>query len=194
NLIEANNFSGSGFDHGSYIGGGQNITIRNNRYIRNSVVNGVCQGGNMTFHGQIDGLLIEGNTIQQDAAAAGCWLMSITQGYTTAEWFRNTVVRNNRLINGGNSAMVAQSAPGILVEGNVIINTQSTYQTAIGVGHNEYQGGDVLDGNALVRNNTACFPTPNAGSSVVRVSAPNSSVANNIVLTGAAATTGACAQ
>ena len=78
----------------------------------------------MTFHGMIDGVLIEGNTIEQDASAPGCWLMSITQGYATAEWFRNFVVRNNRLINGGNNAMNAQSAPGIVVEGNVIINTQ----------------------------------------------------------------------
>jgi hypothetical protein len=194
NLIEANNFSGSGFDHGSYIGGGQNITIRNNRYIRNSVVNGVCQGGNMTFHGQIDGLVIEGNRIEQDAAAAGCWLMSITQGYTTAEWFRNAVVRNNKLINGGNSAMVAQSAPGILVEGNVVINTQATYQTAIGIGAGQYQGGDVADGNATVRNNTACFVIPNLGSVLERVLSPNSTVTNNQLVIGLAATTGVCAR
>ena len=85
NLFEANNFSGSGFDHGTYLSGtdphgGRNVTLRNNRYIRNSVVNGVCKGGNMTFHGQMDGVLIEGNTIEQDSAAPTCWLMSITQG------------------------------------------------------------------------------------------------------------------
>ena len=125
NLFEANNFTGSTFDHGTYIGGGHNITLRNNRYLRNSTVNGVCQGGNMTFHGQIDGLLIEGNTIEQDAAASQCWLMSITQGYSTAEWFRNAIVRNNKLINGGNTVMAVQSAPGVVVEGNVAINTQA---------------------------------------------------------------------
>jgi hypothetical protein len=158
------------------------------------VVNGVCQGGNMTFHGQIDGLVIEGNRIEQDAAAAGCWLMSITQGYTTAEWFRNAVVRNNKLINGGNSAMVAQSAPGILVEGNVVINTQATYQTAIGIGAGQYQGGDVADGNATVRNNTACFVIPNLGSVLERVLSPNSTVTNNQLVIGLAATTGVCAR
>nr|WP_296015291.1 hypothetical protein [uncultured Acidovorax sp.] len=42
NLIEANNFSGSGFNHGTYLSGSNglsdtNVTLRNNRYIRNSV-------------------------------------------------------------------------------------------------------------------------------------------------------------
>lgn len=199
NLFERNNYvSGSGFNHGTYLSGnadgGRNITIRNNRYIRNSVVNGVCEGGNMTFHGQLDGVLIEGNTIEQDAGAAGCWLMSITQGYDTAEWFRNFVVRGNRLINGGNTAIAVQSAPGIVLEDNVIINTQAAYQTGINIGHNEYQNGDVPDGNAVVRNNTACYPTPINGSSVALVTAPNSQVSNNVTLTGAAASTGVCAR
>ncbi|HSW03975.1 InlB B-repeat-containing protein [Aquabacterium sp.] len=200
NLFEGNNYiDGSGFNHATYLSGhdglsGYNVTLRNNRYIRNSVLNGVCQGGNMTFHGQMDGVLIEGNRIEQDAAAEGCWEMSITQGYGTAEWFRNFVVRNNKLINAGNTGMNAQSAPGIVVEGNVIINTQTTFQTGISVGHTEYASGDVPDGNAIVRNNTACYPTPHSGSTAVRVIAPNSQVSNNLMLTGAAATTGVCAR
>lgn len=193
NLIEANNFSGSGFSHGTYIGGGNNITVRNNLYIRNSVVNGVCQGGNMTFHGQIDGLLIEGNRIEQDAAAGGCWLMSITTGYTTAEWFRNTIVRNNKFINGGNSALVSQSAPGIVVEDNVAINTQATNQTGFVVGGGDYLGGDMLDENAIVRNNTAC-QSGGASGSVVNVNSPGATVTNNVVIAGAAATTRVCAR
>jgi len=192
NLIEANNFSGSGFDHGTYIGGGNNITVRNNRYIRNSVVNGVCQGGNMTFHGQIDGLLIEGNRIEQDAAAGGCWLMSITTGYTSAEWFRNTVVRNNKFINGGNNALVAQAAPGIVVEGNVAINTRPTKQLSFNIGGG-VGAGDTQDADAVVRNNTAC-QSGGATGSVVNVNSPGAKVADNVILTGAAATTGVCAR
>ncbi len=199
NLIEGNNFGGSGFDHGSYLSGsesegsGMNITLRNNRYIRNSAVNGVCQGGNMTFHGQMSNVTIEGNRIEQDAAAAGCWAMSITQGYNTPEWFRNFVVRNNKVINAGNTAINAQSAPGILVEGNVIINTQSAYQTAISVGHPEYQGGDVQDTNATVRNNTACFTATNVGSVLSRVTSIGALLSNNVTITGPAATQGVCA-
>jgi hypothetical protein len=199
NLIEANNFSGSGFDHGTYIGGGNNITIRNNRYIRNSVVNGVCQGGNMTFHGQINGLLVEGNRIEQDAGAAGCWLMSVTRGYTSAEFFRNAVIRNNKLINGGNTAMAVQSAPGVVVEGNVAINTRPTGQTgfSIGVGPtvptSGGDAGDVGDTGAIVRNNTAC-QSGGATGNVVSVNSPGGTVANNVTVTGAAATTGVCAR
>jgi hypothetical protein len=198
NLIEANNFSGSGFNHGTYLSGvdglsGTNVTLRNNRYIRNSTVNGVCTGGNMTFHGQMDGVLIEGNRIEQDASSDGCWQMSITQGYNTAEWFRNFVVRNNRFRNAGNTGMAVQSAPGILIEGNLIINTQPTYQIGINVGNNDYQGGDVPDGNAIVRNNTACYTAPLAGSTVVNLQAPNSVATNNLLFTGAAANTGVCA-
>jgi hypothetical protein len=196
NLFEANNFSGSTFDHGIYLGGGHNITIRNNRLLRNSTVNGVCRGGNMTFHGQIDGLLIEGNRIEQDAAADGCWLMSVTQGYSSAEWFRNTVIRNNKLINGGNTVMAVQSAPGVVVEGNVAINTQATTQTAfaIGSGPGPYQDGDSGDSNAVVRNNTACRANAAAGGSVVNVNSPGATTLNNIAVTGAAATTGVCAR
>ncbi len=196
NLFEANNFSGSTFDHGTYLSGsdphsGKNVTLRNNRYIRNSTVGGVCKGGNMTFHGQMDGVLIEGNTILQDAATPGCWAMSITQGYTTAEWFRNFVVRNNRIINSGNTGIAVQSAPGIVIEGNVIVNTQATTQNAVFIGAGKYEGGDVPDGDAIVRNNTVCFAsTPGAAT---RVLASSSKVDNNVVLTGAAAKTGACA-
>jgi len=195
NLFEANNFSGSTFDHGSYLGGGNNITIRDNRYLRNSVVNGVCQGGNMTFHGQIDGMLIEGNTIEQDAAAEQCWLMSITQGYSSAEWFRNTVIRNNRLINGGNTVMAVQSAPGVLIEGNVTINTQATTQTsfAVGSGPGPYADGDDPDSGAIVRNNTACQSGGAAGS-VVNLNSPGGTATGNTVITGPAATTGVCAR
>ncbi|HET7795406.1 MAG TPA: hypothetical protein VFL64_18620 [Rhizobacter sp.] len=198
NLFEANNFSGSGFNHGTYLSGhgagARNIVLRNNRYIRNSVVNGTCTGGNMTFHGLLDNVLIEGNTIEQDAAAEGCWLMSITQGYTDPEGFTRFVVRNNKLVNGGNTGLAAQSAPGILVEGNVVINTQATPQTAIAVGHTDYPNGDLADGNAVVRNNTACYPTPHANSGVTRVIAPSSTVTGNVMLTGAAAASGVCAR
>jgi len=118
--------------------------------------------------------------------------MSITQGYDTAEWFLDFVVRNNKIINAGNTGINAQSAPGILVEDNVVINTQATYQTSISVGHTEYQGGDVPDGNAVVRNNTAC-QSGGATGSVVNVTAPNSTVTNNVTVTGPAATMGVCA-
>jgi hypothetical protein len=195
NTFEANNITGSGFEHGTYLSNSTGLTLRNNRYIRNSVnASGVCTGGNMTFHGQMSDVLIEGNTIEQDRADAGCWLMSITQGYATAEWFRNFVVRNNRLINGGNTALAAQSAPGIVIEGNVVINTNPTNQVAFSVGHTDYPNGDVPDGNAVVRNNTVCRANGAAGAAVVFRNNPGAVDSGNTVVIGAAATQGVCAR
>lgn len=185
NLFEANNFRGSTFDHGTYLGGGRNVTFRNNRYVRNSVVDGQCTGGNMTFHGQMEGLLIEGNVIEQDSAAQSCWLMSITRGYSTAEWFRNVVVRNNVLKNGG-QGMVAQSAPGILIEGNVAINANLN----IGSGSTAENGSDT-DSNAVVRNNTICA---RSGTYTVAVNSPGAVVTGNVTRTGADASSGVCAR
>lgn len=181
NLFEANNFSGSTFDHGTYIGGGHNITLRGNHYLRNSALNGVGYGGNMTFHGQIDGLLIEGNTIEQDSSAPGCWLMSLTHGYSSPEWFRNAVIRNNTLINGGNTVMAVQSAVGVLIEGNTIINTQGTSQTAFAVGAAPSTKGDDPNNGAIVRNNIIRLSNGSSGTVVNFVNAPGSVQENNTV-------------
>lgn len=196
NLFEANNFGGSTFDHGIYLGGGHNIRILNNRFIRNSVLNGVCTGGNVTFHGVHDGLLIEGNRVEQDAAASQCWLMSVTQGYSTAESFRNTVIRGNKLIGGGNTVMAVQSAPGVVVENNVVLQINATAQTAfnIGSGPGPYADGDAGDANAIVRGNRVCRTNAGASGSVVNVNSPGSQVSDNTLITGAAASTGICAR
>lgn len=155
NYIAENNFSGSTWNHGTYLSGGVNVTVRNNLYYRNSVVDGVAMGGNCTFHGQFDGLLVEGNRIEQAASDQAAWQMSITTGYTSAEWFRNLVVRGNWFVNGGNSAMVVHAAPGALVEQNVIVNTQGTRQAAIAFSYQTAGGGDDTTVNAVMRNNRA---------------------------------------
>ena len=114
------------------------------------------------------------------------------------------MVRNNRLINGGNTAIATNSAPGVLIEGNLIINRQPTPQTAIGLGHGMdyrpsdisggvYPNGDIADGNAVLRNNTVC-QSDGATGSLVRDNSPNTTLSNNAVLTGAAATAGVCAR
>ena len=196
NLFEGNNFGGSGFSHAFYGGGGNNVIFQNNRFIRNSVgPNGMCGGGSLTLHGQYDGVLVEGNTFEQTASDNGCWQVSITQGYATAEWFRNLVVRGNKIVNGGNAGMVIQSAPNALVENNIIINTQTVIpQTAILVGGGDRTGGDDADSGATVRNNTACYVAPARNSGVTRISSTGAVVSNNMMITGSAATTGVCTR
>lgn len=153
NYIAENNFGGSGFSHGSYLSGAVNAIIRNNWYYHNSAPNGVATGGNCTFHGEFDGLLIEGNKVEQVASEAQAWQMSITAGYTSPEWFRNLVARGNWFINSGNCAMNAQACPGALIEQNVIVNTQGTRLTGVSVGMQDAGGGDDVVTGAVSRNN-----------------------------------------
>ena len=154
----------------------------------------MCNGGNFTLHGQIDGLLIEGNTITQTAATGGCYGLSITNGYNTAEWFRNLTVRGNTITNVGFFAIVAHSAPNILIENNRVKNTQATYQIGIGTGAGNSGGGDDVLTNGVIRNNTVCFTQPASGSLPVRVDVPTTAVETGTVYrTGADAATGVCA-
>lgn len=192
NLFEANNPSGSAFNHAIYLSGGNGNTIRNNKLLRNSVVNGACAGGNFTLHGQVDGMLIEGNTIEQDLALGGCYGFSITPGYSYDEWFRNVVVRNNTVINVGHCAICAGAAPGIVIENNTLVNRQPIFQIAIHIPVGKKTSGDAEDTGAVVRNNTVCFSAPHPDGAGVRVGG-SSALGNNVLLTGADARKGVCA-
>jgi hypothetical protein len=191
NTFAANNFSGSAFSHAIYLGGhGRNGVIRNNTFTNNSVVNGACTGGNLTVHGQWDGLLIEGNTITQNASLGGCYGVAINPSYDTAEWFRNVVVRGNTIVNLGFVAIGAASAPGIVVENNLIVNLQPTYQAAILIPEREPRTGDAADTGAIVRNNTVYYAQPASGSEGVALRANSGAslqVVSNLVYLGAGA-------
>ena len=186
-----NNITGSTGNHAIYFSHGNRVTIRNNTFTGNSVVNGSCIGGNVTVHGVVDGLLIEGNTIRQVRSAISCYGFAITAGYTTAESFRNVVVRGNTVINVGMTSIAANAAPGILVENNRVINTQAAGQYGIWIPANGgADAGDAAEGGAIVRNNTICFAQAQGS---VGVSAPGAQASGNVIRFGADATTGACA-
>jgi parallel beta-helix repeat protein len=191
-LFEGNNVKGSAFHHAIYLSGGSNNILRNNRFIRNAVVNGVCSGGNVTVHGLVDGLTIEGNLIEQSAATGGCYGFSITPGHNYAEAFRNVVVRGNTVVNVGGCAVCAGSAPGIVVEGNKLINTQATYQVGVLIPAIRPEADDAVDTGAVVRNNTICQSVPASGSAAVRISA--GAETGNVYRTGPDATTGVCTR
>ena len=141
----------------------------------------------------MDGVLIEGNTVTQAAAVGGCYGMSITAAYSSAEFFRNFVVRNNTFTNVGHCAVCASSAPGALIEGNRVYNTQATGQVGMLIPAIPPGPGDAADGGAIIRNNVVCHSQPASGSEAVR--APSTgAITGNIYQTGASATTGACAR
>jgi hypothetical protein len=207
NTFAYNNFSGSVFSHAIYLGSGshesRNVSVRGNTFTNNSVctdltycpskpaLTGACDGGNVTVHGQWDGVLIENNRIEQAASTGGCYGFSITTGYNSAEWFRNFVVRGNTVVNLGNCSVCANAAPGILVEDNRFINSQTTYHAGASIGGSTGAGDDV-DSGAIVRNNIACFPSSAPYQTVANVSGAGAQVTGNTTYTGAAATTGPC--
>jgi len=188
-----NNESGGGFEHGIYLSAapGYNAVVRNNRFTNNSAPGGVCNGGNLTVHGQWDGMLIEGNTVEQADSVIQCYGISLNPGYDSAEWMRNVVIRNNTTVDVG-CGICTSSTPGILVEGNRIIETVPR-AAGINVGLAVPDPGDAADSGAVVRNNTACF-VQNSGQSWVRVGGDGATATNNPLVSGASATTGVCAR
>lgn len=193
NDISYNNTSGSGFNHGLYLGShtdARNAIVRNNRFTNNSVVNGVCTGGNLTVHGLWTGLLIEGNTISQTQSTYGCWGISITDGYNEAEYFRNAIVRANQVINL-ESAIAIRGAPGVVVERNVIRSNQAQIPSGVTIvppnGANDDAGV-----NPVVRDTVVCLQQ--GGGAAVRIAVSGGSETGTTLRTGANATTGACAQ
>lgn len=183
--FEANNFSGSNGNHAIYGSHLTTVAIRGNRFVNNSVVSGRCTGGNVTVHGDVDGLIVEGNTIEVPVADFSCYGFAITSGYTSIEAFRNVVVRNNTVSGIGYAAVAANAAPGIVVEGNVFKNAGAG--VVVIPANNGPDADDAADGNAIVRNNTLC------GGGTVINTAPGAVSTNNTVMTGSAGTTGVCA-
>lgn len=185
-LFDGNNASGSFMNHAIYWGGGNGSVIRGNRFVGNSEVNGTCQGGNVTMHGVIDGLTIENNTIEHaNQAADTCGGFNITAGYSTTEAFRNVVVRGNTIVNAGIGAVIANSAPGIVIERNRSIQGFSRGHTlALTYGENE-----VPMTSPVVRDNVLC-----ATSSGSITNLPGALLSGNLVRTGTDASTGVCAR
>lgn len=155
NLFESINFSGSFMNHAIYLGGGRDNVIRGNRFLRNSQVNGQCVGGNVTAHGMIDGLLIEGNRIEVDRAGETCGGINIIPGYAYVERFDRVVVRGNTGVNLGQCLVCVNSAPGILIENNRHIQTASSGPLTTLANH--FAGaGDWPMTDPVVRGNTVC--------------------------------------
>lgn len=196
NLIEGNNPDGGGFEHGIYLGGhSSGTTVRNNIFRRNSAPGGTCTGGNFTVHGQYERLTVEGNVIEQTVAVGGCYGFSITAAYNSAEWFRNLVVRGNTIINVGNCAICVSAAPGALIDGNRIFNTMpGAFHVGVDIPSSFAPGaGDAADTGQVIRDNVVCLSSPSSNSRAV-VAPASATQSNNVLRTGADATTGVCAR
>lgn len=194
NRVEDNNPSGGGREHGAYLGGhSTGMIVRNNQFRRNSAPGGVCDGGNLTIHGQHERVEITGNLVEQASATNTCFGISLTAGYNEPEWFRNATISGNTVVNVGACAICVSSAPGVLIENNKVYNSMTSWHIGVLIPAIQPGAGDAVDSGAVIRNNLICHTGPNADSAAVR--APSAaSITDNVYQTGAAASTGACAR
>jgi hypothetical protein len=189
-----NNRDGAnGFSHGFYYGSHavqtSDVTIRCNRFIDNSIdtAQGKCTGGTLTAHGQVDRISVLNNYLEVSAtygATLTCVGISFNPGYDSAEWFYNTVLRNNFVKNIG-QGIVVTSAPGIVIDNNTIIAPTAT-DTRTGIslpGFGDGTGGDVADGNAVISNNLVYFgANPTSGSIGISTSGGAAGMGTNVQL------------
>ena len=174
-LIEGNRFEGNGNatppgTHSIYISAGalaERITLRGNTITASSLADGRCRSGNLTLHGTVNDVLIEGNTILTPGHGPGCRGASITAGYDKAESMRGVVVRGNRFINAG-VAVAFSAAPGIVIEHNLLVDTTGQRVTLVEPARNFSGGDDEADGAAVIRHNTVYLPAAGAGSTAIR--------------------------
>jgi hypothetical protein len=167
----------AGFGHNFYIGasnGVVNMTVRYNYFFGSAGgADGTCGNGHLTGHGQIDGLVIEGNVIESTSVGAGCGGIGINPAYNSTqpgEYCRNCIVRGNWLINAAGVAVSLSGAPGVVVENNFVVQTiASTVQSGfVHPGRTSSPGGiydnayDDPDSAAIFRNNGCYFASPSA--------------------------------
>lgn len=197
NIFEGNNVGNIGdspFSHGIYLGCNNvdcsNSIIRYNTFLGNSIPAGetYCAGGNLTAHGHLDGLLIEGNDILNASAIGTCAGVSLTAGYDSPdESFQRVVIRGNRIVNTGVCALCTNSAPGLVIENNLIVHTHSGFQAAIQLG--SFTPDEDPQINNIVRNNTCWFTNPGAGSNCIDATRESGHrITNNLAFFSSSAT------
>ena len=137
NVFENNGYSQRILTHNIYLGAhkpANGMKIKNNLLYKSARYDGVCSGVSLVVHGKFNGLVIEGNTIKEDLGKTSghCWGIGIDPGYSHEdEYFTNTVIRNNKLINVGNVGIGCASCDGAIIEGNEIIDEGSELRAGI---------------------------------------------------------------
>lgn len=196
-LIEYNTFEGNNYTtcgslcHAMYLGSTtprERITVRFNTLNNNSVSGGgTCTGGNLTMHGLMDQVLIEGNVITETlGTGAGCGGIAIRAGYGAAEYIRRLIVRGNTLVNTGFGMLFIDYALGAIVENNKIIGTLNQLQAGLQIVQSPDAGDDLTTGS-ITRNNT-CWFSQSTGADCFNVSQnAGHTFINNVAWIGAGA-------
>jgi parallel beta-helix repeat protein len=157
--FENNGFRQATFNHNIYFSprGATGMFARNNYLYRSAMVGGKCEGTSLVVHGQLNGLTIEGNTIEEDIDAVGdqCWGIAVDSGYGgEAEAFRNVTIRGNTVKNVGNLGIGLNSCQGCVIENNAVIQEQAIESALIAVPDRSRESNDLALGAVKIRNNT----------------------------------------
>jgi hypothetical protein len=160
--------------------------IGNDLY-QSTMVSGECRGVSFVVHGNVNGLLIEGNTVREDigAAASTCWGISVDPGYPSAETFENVTIRGNQVINVGNVSIGLAGCRNCTIENNVVIQ-ENGGGTAITNNVRSLGSGDSTATANIIRNNSL-FASQASGSTGISVGGDGSnhiSVNNSIHYSG----------
>ncbi len=154
------NGSDTSLDHSIYLDGETpvtNFTIKGN-YIWNPSV-ATCSGTIIVVHGQKLYTDIESNYIGEDSSHYnnGCWGIGVIEGaYGTPEYFRNTSIIGNTIVNGGTAPIALAESTDSIIANNTIINLTSGGGIGISVPAETYVAseGDDQNNATTVVNNT----------------------------------------
>ncbi|RKX36582.1 MAG: hypothetical protein DRP64_18415, partial [Verrucomicrobia bacterium] len=167
--FENNGFAKPKFNHNIYLSDSnkaiaKGMRIVGNELYRSAILKGKCEGVSLVVHGQKDGLLIEDNLIREDLGAVGrsCLGIAVDTGYRNKEFFRNVVIRNNRIINVGPVSIGVTSCSSCLIENNVIVQEQPLNGRHIAAPNKKRASDDLPMTNITIRNNSI-YVGPDSG-------------------------------
>jgi hypothetical protein len=170
-VISYNNWEGNGsnnaLNHTLYFAAGTevaNVTAVGN-YIHGQY-GPTCLGAAVEGHGAFNGFLFKNNHISIDAdkAGQGCWGIELNNGTGNPDptYFQNMVVSGNTIINGGNTGVTISTAPGLILENNIIIqNWAAGGAIGMSIPGRPKRAQDLTSTANVIRNNTIWFG-PNA--------------------------------
>jgi hypothetical protein len=197
--VSYNYWDGNGgtnmFDHTLYISAHHPVS---NMKVVGNYIHGqygpTCLGAPIVGHAAIDGLLVENNVVDIDAAAAtgGCWGIGFGfGGNPEAVYLRNSRFAGNIIKNGGNLALSVANCPDCVIENNLIIQDWTYGPTGnwslIGIivpSELARAGLDDVSNRNLIRNNTIWFgPNATGGGTGIKVGTEGTGhvIANNTV-------------
>jgi hypothetical protein len=180
-IIADNYFDRNGseavFDHSIYLSNhaatATTMKVIGNEIYRNTLQsNGKCDAVVIVAHGKHRNTIIEGNLIDSSSIAAGnCWGISLSPGgYGMAEYFRNAIIRKNRIFGVGSAGINADMCTNCLIENNLIV-----------VDGNGSGGSHAITAPSLVWTAPPSDPSDHSGNITIR---------NNTVFFTSGATTG----